>query len=106
MTTALRIEVAEDRVLARLDRPESRNAIDRSTVDELHCLCAELERDPKVLLLTSGDGIFAADADIAELRGRRRLDDEYEVEQERQVVETAGAAPHSTFSGAVTPHTT
>lgn len=74
MSVALRIERSDDRVMARLDRPEVRNAIDRATVDELHALCAELEADPKVLLLSGGEGIFAAGADIAQLRERRRLD--------------------------------
>lgn len=74
MSIAVRIERGEGRVLARLDRPEARNAIDRATVEELHALCAELESEPKVLLLAGADGIFAAGADIAELRERRRLD--------------------------------
>ncbi|MGH3952200.1 MAG: enoyl-CoA hydratase/isomerase family protein, partial [Pseudonocardiaceae bacterium] len=40
-----------------------------------HEVCAELERDPKVLVLTGGtDGVFAGGADIAQLRERRRDD--------------------------------
>lgn len=74
MSVALRIERSDDRVLAQLNRPEVRNAIDRATVEELHALCAELEADPKVLLLAGHEGIFAAGADIAQLRERRRLD--------------------------------
>jgi enoyl-CoA hydratase/carnithine racemase len=59
----------------RLDRPQQRNAIDRQMVDELHHVCAVLERDPRLLILTGGvDGNFAAGADIAELRERRRED--------------------------------
>nr|WP_184792170.1 enoyl-CoA hydratase/isomerase family protein [Phytomonospora endophytica] len=68
---AVRIEERDDRVVATLDRPERRNAIDAETVEELHALCARLERDPRLLLLTGGDeGIFAAGADIAQLRDR------------------------------------
>lgn len=76
--TALSIEESEDRVLARMNRPEVRNAIDSTMVAELHELCAYLERTPKILILTgcevNGRGIFASGADIAQLRERRRDD--------------------------------
>src|SRR3712207_5295463 len=40
-------------------------------VERLHVLCAELERSPRVLVLTGGtDGVFAAGADIGELLHR------------------------------------
>lgn len=72
---AVRVEELEDRVVAVLDRPERRNAIDQEMVDELHELCARLERDPRPLLLTGGaDGVFASGADIAELRERTSAD--------------------------------
>lgn len=71
----LRVERGHDRVVVTLYRPDKRNAIDAEMVDELHQVCAELERDPKLLLLTGGtDGIFAAGADIAQLRDRDRYD--------------------------------
>ncbi|WP_394939931.1 enoyl-CoA hydratase/isomerase family protein [Psychromicrobium sp. YIM B11713] len=76
----LLIEERADRLLVRLNRPEVRNAIDQQMVDELHRVCAELERNPKILILTgaAGDGektgVFASGADIAELRERRRED--------------------------------
>ncbi|OAN39794.1 enoyl-CoA hydratase/isomerase family protein [Microbacterium sp. H83] len=66
----LRIEEQGDRVVATLDRPEKRNAIDQTTVDALHELCALLEDAPRTLILTGSDGVFAAGADIAELRDR------------------------------------
>ena len=66
----LRIETTDDRVVATLDRPDRRNAIDQSTVDELHALCAQLEERPRTLIVTGAGGIFAAGADIAELRDR------------------------------------
>lgn len=80
--TTLVIEEREDRLTARLHRPEVRNAIDQTMVDELHALCAHLERSPKVLILTGTPadaeagtkGIFASGADIAQLRERRRED--------------------------------
>ncbi|MEE6389192.1 enoyl-CoA hydratase/isomerase family protein [Microbacterium paraoxydans] len=63
-----------DRVVAILNRPHKRNAIDQATIDALHALCAELEETPRTLILTGADGVFAAGADIAELRDRRAGD--------------------------------
>ncbi|WP_412540998.1 enoyl-CoA hydratase/isomerase family protein [Longispora sp. K20-0274] len=72
---SLLIDERADRVVAVLNRPEKRNAIDAELVEELHALCARLERDPKLLLLTGGaDGVFAGGADIAQLRERTKLD--------------------------------
>lgn len=71
---ALRVEEHDDRVVATLDRPEKRNAVDQATVDALHDLCARLEDRPRVLLLTGAGGTFAAGADIGQLRERRRED--------------------------------
>lgn len=70
----LRIERTAHRVTATLDRPETRNAIDRAMIDELHALCAELEEDPRILILIGSDGVFASGADIAQLRERRAQD--------------------------------
>ncbi|MDI3329350.1 MAG: enoyl-CoA hydratase/isomerase family protein [Micrococcus sp.] len=80
--TTLVVEEREDRLVARLHRPEVRNAIDQAMVDELHAVCAHLEAAPKVLILTGTPseaeagtkGIFASGADIAQLRERRRDD--------------------------------
>ncbi len=69
------IVTRDDRLVVTLSRPEKRNAIDAEMVAALHDVCAELERRPRLLLLTGGtDGIFAAGADIAQLRKRRRDD--------------------------------
>lgn len=76
--TALTIEDSEGHLVARMNRPEVRNAIDATMVAELHELCAYLETTPKILILTgcevNGRGIFASGADIAQLRERRRED--------------------------------
>ena len=83
--TALRVEEREDRVHARMDRPGVRNAIDQTMVDEFHELCAHLEREPKILIISGTQveskrepgtfsGIFASGADIGQLRERRRDD--------------------------------
>jgi enoyl-CoA hydratase len=70
----LLVEEAADRVVLRLNRPEVRNAIDQEMVDALHEACALLEREPRVALLVGEGGVFAAGADIAQLRERRRDD--------------------------------
>ena len=83
--SALRVEEREDRVHARMDRPGARNAIDQTMVDEFHELCAHLEREPKILIISGTQvestrepgtfsGIFASGADIGQLRERRRDD--------------------------------
>ena len=73
-TGPLLVEEAGDRVVLRLNRPEVRNAIDQEMVDALHGACALLEREPRVALLVGEGGVFAAGADIAQLRERRRDD--------------------------------
>ncbi len=70
----LRIERGPDRVVATLDRPAVRNAIGQETIDALHTLCAELEAEPRILIITGAGGVFASGADIAELRERRADD--------------------------------
>ncbi|MFW0772831.1 enoyl-CoA hydratase/isomerase family protein [Paenarthrobacter nitroguajacolicus] len=72
--TTLLIEEREDRLTVLLNRPEVRNAIDQTMVDELHQVCAELERNPKVLIIAGTEGVFASGADIGQLRERRRDD--------------------------------
>lgn len=74
MPPPLAVEHHGDRVVLRLQRPERRNAIDQETVDALHAACADLEAEPRVALLVGSGGTFAAGADIAQLRERRRAD--------------------------------
>lgn len=68
------IDERVDRVFAALNRPDARNAIDQQMVDELHAVCDQLEREPKVLVISGSGGIFASGADIRQLRDRRRDD--------------------------------
>ena len=72
MTSPIRIEADDDRVVVTLDRPEVRNAIDQATVDALHGVCAELEAAPRPLVVTGTGDVFAAGADIRQLRERGR----------------------------------
>jgi enoyl-CoA hydratase len=71
---SLLVEERADRLVVTLHRPEVLNAIDAAMVESLHRVCAELERSPKCLVLTGGIEVFAAGADIAQLRERGRLD--------------------------------
>lgn len=70
----LHIERRGDRVVATLDRPATRNAIDLAAIGALHALCTELEQQPAILILTGAGGVFASGADIAQLRERRADD--------------------------------
>jgi enoyl-CoA hydratase len=69
--TTLRVEERADRVVVTLTRPERRNAIDERMVAELHEACRLLEASPKIALIIGEGGVFAAGADIEQLRERR-----------------------------------
>lgn len=73
-TSPLLLEGLDTHVLATLNRPEKRNAIDQELIDALHELCADLESTPQTLVLRGEGGTFAAGADIAQLRERRAAD--------------------------------
>lgn len=68
------VEDAGDRLVVRLNRPQARNAIDQEMVDALHEVCAALEAAPRIALILGEGSTFAAGADIAALRERRRDD--------------------------------
>lgn len=72
--STLLIDQRDDRWVVTLNRPDARNAIDQTMVDELHEVCAALEAEPKVLVLAGAGGIFASGADIRQLRDRKRED--------------------------------
>ncbi|MGW4798996.1 enoyl-CoA hydratase/isomerase family protein [Nonomuraea sp. NPDC004297] len=71
---SLLVEEGGDRVVWRLNRPEVRNAIDREMVAALHDACAAVEDEPKVVLIIGEGAVFAAGADIVQLRERGRDD--------------------------------
>lgn len=70
--STLIVEEQADRAVVTLHRPDVRNAINAAMIRELHDVCARLEDDPKLLVLTGHGGSFAAGADIGELRERDR----------------------------------
>ncbi|HJT94189.1 MAG TPA: enoyl-CoA hydratase/isomerase family protein [Mycobacterium sp.] len=72
---ALRVTERDGIVEVELCRPAERNAINAEMVAELHAVCAELEQDPRLAIITGGsEGVFAGGADIAQLRERGRDD--------------------------------
>ncbi len=74
MSSTIVVTRTGDRIVVRLDRPEVRNAINQQMVDELHGVCAELEAEPRILIIIGTDGVFASGADIVELRDRGAAD--------------------------------
>jgi enoyl-CoA hydratase len=71
------VQVARDGalVLVTLNRPERRNALDQAMVDALHGVLDVLQGDETIgamVLAGAGEKAFAAGADIAQLRDRRR----------------------------------
>jgi enoyl-CoA hydratase len=93
---ALRITPKDDRVIVELHRPAQRNAINAAMVAELHALCATLEDEPKVLIISGAGPDFAAGADIAELRQRGR--DEALAGINRSVFDRIAALPMPTIA--------
>lgn len=67
----VRVERRGDALLVGLDRPDKHNALDEATVETLHDVLRAAARAPCVLVVHSTTpGVFAAGADIAELRER------------------------------------
>ncbi|WP_032404250.1 enoyl-CoA hydratase/isomerase family protein [Rhodococcoides fascians] len=75
MGPALLIDDSLDgRIVVRLNRTDTRNAIDLDMVRELHELCSELESRPRIAIFSGEGPAFASGADIEQLRARRRDD--------------------------------
>ncbi|KAA0923898.1 MULTISPECIES: enoyl-CoA hydratase/isomerase family protein [Rhodococcus] len=68
------VEELTDRVVVTLNREKHRNAIDAEMIGELHEVCALVEQDPKIVILTGQGEHFAGGADINQLRARTRDD--------------------------------
>lgn len=71
MTDTLTITRHQHCVHVELSRPEKRNAIDAAMATELHEVCAGLEAEPATLVISGSGGVFAAGADLSEMRERR-----------------------------------
>jgi enoyl-CoA hydratase len=61
-------------VHVELSRPQKRNCIDARMAAELHRVCERLEARPATLVLSGSGGVFAAGADLNEMRLRRSDD--------------------------------
>ncbi|KQU55475.1 enoyl-CoA hydratase [Rhodococcus sp. Leaf278] len=68
------VEELTDRVVVTLNREKQRNAIDSEMIGELHEVCALVEQDPRIVILTGAGEHFAGGADINQLRARTRDD--------------------------------
>ncbi|HEY8480158.1 MAG TPA: enoyl-CoA hydratase/isomerase family protein [Spirillospora sp.] len=69
--TLIRVERDDHLLWVGLDRPEKHNALDQAMVTELEEVLDSARRSPCILLVHSTTpGMFAAGADIAELRDR------------------------------------
>ncbi|MBY4226976.1 MULTISPECIES: enoyl-CoA hydratase/isomerase family protein [Nocardiaceae] len=68
------VEESTDRVVVTLSRETQRNAIDSDMIGELHEVCALVEQDPRIVILTGAGEHFAGGADINQLRARTRDD--------------------------------
>lgn len=61
------IEQKEDLAIITINRPTKLNALNKSTIEELHDAFEELEKTAKVIIITgSGEKAFVAGADISE----------------------------------------
>lgn len=70
----LRVAEYDGLVHVELCRPGKKNAINAAMAAELHEVCARLEAEPRTLVISGAGGVFAAGADIAEMRLRRTRD--------------------------------
>lgn len=70
-STTLTLTRHEHCVHVELSRPEKRNAIDATMAAELHEVSALLEAEPATLVISGSGGVFAAGADLSEMRERR-----------------------------------
>jgi len=68
--TVLRDSPAQGVVRLRLNRPAKRNALSNNMIAELadHIRACEAEKGCRCVILSGGDGLFSAGADISEMR--------------------------------------
>lgn len=69
---SIRVIEANDRLEVYIERPSARNSIDQSVLSSLNVVFDAIEQHPRFLIITGGtEGIFAAGADLRELRVRQ-----------------------------------
>ncbi len=56
------------------DRPETKNALDKQSVDALSEHLTELAKEPRILILRGAGGVFVSGADISQIKARRAAD--------------------------------
>lgn len=71
MIQAITVTEPEHCLHVQLSRPEKKNAIDAAMAAQLHEICEQLEATPRTLVISGSGGVFAAGADLAEMRERR-----------------------------------
>ena len=87
----LRVTEADDRVVVNLDQPDVRNSLNARAVHDLNEMCDALEREPRILILTSAAGYFASGADLGEMAD---ADAEFALNgQTRRLIERVAALP-------------
>ncbi|HVJ26246.1 MAG TPA: enoyl-CoA hydratase-related protein [Vicinamibacterales bacterium] len=77
MATNIRIDIADSIATLTVDRPAVKNALDLTTVNEIHQALDELaaNSDVGVLIITgAGETSFVSGADINDIRARTRED--------------------------------
>ncbi len=71
----LRTEAKGEILIATVDRPSARNALDLATITEVTRLFQELPPGVRAVVLTGGSGTFVSGGDLRQLRGRAGLEE-------------------------------
>ena len=71
MATNLKFQRKDGIATIQLDRPQKKNSLNADLRHELEACMAELahDREVKVVILTGGEEVFCAGADISEIEG-------------------------------------
>lgn len=66
------VERLPNHVVARIDRPQSANALNVDVIEALHAVIDDVEATPRILVITgSRPGVFVGGSDIEDLARRR-----------------------------------
>ncbi|HQV91967.1 MAG TPA: enoyl-CoA hydratase/isomerase family protein, partial [Phycicoccus sp.] len=90
--TPLRVEVVDDILLLRLERPERRNALDFDTLERLRVEVASVsQRGVRGVIIAGGQDYFSAGADLTLITGTS-ADEDFDDALER-VIEAIDDCP-------------